>query len=78
MGYDNPEYGLDVDITGSANVRFSEGLPQLDAWGKLRVSGATHIGDYVFGQEEALTNNFSKSKAVPQIITIAGTLLLLS
>jgi hypothetical protein len=62
MGYDNPEYGLDVDITGSANVRFSEGLPQLDAWGKLRVSGATHIGDYVFGQEEALTNNFSPSQ----------------
>lgn len=62
MGYDNPEYGLDVDITGSANVRFSEGLPQLDAWGKLRVSGATHIGDYVFGQEEVLTNNFSSSQ----------------
>ena len=62
MGYDNPEYGLDVDITGSANVRFSEGLPQLDAWGKLRVSVATHIGDYVFGQEEVLTNNFSSSQ----------------
>lgn len=59
MGYENPEYGLDVDITGSANMRFAEGLPQLDAWGKLRVSGATHIGDYVFGQEEKLTDNFS-------------------
>lgn len=59
MGYDNPEYGLDVDITGSANIRFSEGLPQLDAWGKLRTNGATHIGDYVFGQEEVLTDNFS-------------------
>ena len=59
MGYDNPEYGLDVDITGSAKVRFEEGLPQLDAWGKLRVSGATHLGDYVFGQEEKVTDNFS-------------------
>jgi len=59
MGYDNPEYGMDVDITGSANVRFAEGLPQLDAWGKLRVNGATHIGDYVFGQEDVLTKNFS-------------------
>ena len=62
MGYDNPEYGMDVDITGSANVRFAEGLPQLDAWGKLRVSGATHIGDYVFGQKEILDNNFSPSQ----------------
>lgn len=59
MGFDNPEYGLDVDITGSANIRFAEGLPQLDAWGKLRVSGGTQLGDYVFGQEAVLTNNFS-------------------
>lgn len=59
MGYGNPEYGLDVDSTGSAKVRFDEGLPQLDAWGKLRVSGATHLGEYVFGQEENITDNFS-------------------
>ena len=59
VGYDNPEYGMDVDITGSANVRFAEGLPQLDAWGKLRTSGATPLGEYVFGQEAILTDNFS-------------------
>ena len=59
MGFDNPEHGLDIDITGSANIRFAEGLPQVDAWGKLRVSGATDIGDYVFGQEEKITDNFS-------------------
>ena len=50
IGYDNPEYGVDVDPTGSMNVRFSEGLPQLDAFGKLRTSGATIIGDYVFSE----------------------------
>lgn len=48
IGYDNPENGLDVDNTGSANVRFAEGLPQLDAFGKLRVSGATLLGEYIF------------------------------
>lgn len=48
VGYDNPEYGVNVDSTGSINVRFSEGLPQLDAFGKLRTSGATILGDYVF------------------------------
>lgn len=50
VGYDNPEYGVDVDPTGSMNVRFSEGLPQLDAFGKLRTSGATILGDYVFSE----------------------------
>lgn len=48
IGYDNPENGLDIDNTGSANVRFAEGLPQLDAFGKLRVSGATLLGEYIF------------------------------
>lgn len=50
IGYDNPEFGVDVDATGSMNVRFSEGLPQLDAFGKLRTSGATILGDYVFSE----------------------------
>ena len=59
MGYDNPEYGLDVDNQGSANVRFAEGQPQLDAWGKLRTSGATMLGNYVFGGEAKVTDNFS-------------------
>lgn len=48
LGYDNPEYGVDVDSTGSMNVRFAEGLPQLDAFGKLRTSGKTILGDYIF------------------------------
>lgn len=60
MGYDNPEYGMDVDVLGSANVRFAEGQPQLDAWGKLRTSGATLLGDYVFSNKDVLDTNFSK------------------
>ena len=59
MGFDNPEFGLDVDKFGSANMRFAEGQPQLDAWGKLRVSGATMMGNYVFGGEAKVTDNFS-------------------
>lgn len=52
LGFDNPEYGVDVDATGSMNMRFAEGLPQLDAFGKLRTSGASILGDYTFA------NNF--------------------
>lgn len=73
MGYDNPEYGMDVDITGSANVRFAEGLPQLDAWGKLRTNGATPLGQYVFGQENVLTNNFSPSELSGGYVTFSDT-----
>jgi hypothetical protein len=40
------------------NVRFAEGLPQLDAFGKLRTSGATLLGDYVFNSSE-LPDKFS-------------------
>ncbi len=60
IGYDNPEYGLEVDAFGSANVRFSEGIPQLDAFGKLRISGATHLGEYIYGDESVL-NSFAKT-----------------
>lgn len=48
VGYENTEHGLDIDNTGSANIRFAEGLPQLDSFGKLRVSGASLLGEYVF------------------------------
>lgn len=60
MGYDNPEYGLNIDPLGSAQVTFAEGEPQLDAWGKLRTSGATKLGDYVFSDESVLDDNFSR------------------
>jgi len=73
VGYDNPEYGMDVDITGSANVRFAEGLPQLDAWGKLRTNGATPLGQYVFSQENILTNNFSPSQIAGGYVSFSDT-----
>ena len=61
IGYDNPEYGLDVDRSGSANIRFSEGRPQLDAFGKLRTSGASILGDYTFANN-LLNDQFSTTK----------------
>jgi hypothetical protein len=59
MGFDNPEYGLDIDQFGAANIRFFEGQPQLDAWGKLRVSQSTMMGNYVFGGQSKVDDNFS-------------------
>jgi len=61
IGYDNPEYGVDVDPTGSMNVRFAEGLPQLDAFGKLRTSGASILGDYTFANNN-LPGEFATTK----------------
>jgi hypothetical protein len=47
-GGENPNHTVNVDATGAMNVRFGEGRAQLDAFGKLRVSGASILGDYTF------------------------------
>ena len=57
----SPHNTVDVDRTGSMNIRFSEGLPQLDAFGKLRVSGASILGDYTFANN-LLNDQFSTTK----------------
>ena len=59
MGFDNPEFGLDITNNGSARVGFVEGEPQLDAWGKLRTNGATQLGKYVFSNASEFVNNYS-------------------
>jgi hypothetical protein len=51
VGWRGSYSGLDVDKRGNANVRFQEGNPSLDAYGKLRISQARPVGDYVFGQD---------------------------
>jgi len=56
----HPEHELQIDYTGSANTRFAEGHPQLDAFGKLRVSNSTIIGEYVFSNDPMPTE-FSSS-----------------
>ena len=48
VGYNNPNAGQFVDQFGSAYVRTEEGNLGLDAFGKLRTSGATLLGEYVF------------------------------
>ena len=45
---DNPSFLASVDESGALYTRFAEGKPQLDSFGKLRVSGATILGDYTF------------------------------
>lgn len=65
--YDNPEYGLWVDKFGSAQVTFAEGQPQLDAFGKLRVSKGTILGEYVFANgvmPEAFSNTLVGGGAI--------------
>lgn len=47
-GFNNPNQGQFVDQFGSAHIRVSEGNLGLDAFGKLRTSGATILGEYVF------------------------------
>lgn len=48
MGWDNPEYGLNIDRFGSANVRFSEGPAQVSSFGGLRTTESTLLAQYAF------------------------------
>lgn len=47
VGGNNPNYKQSIDSIGQAYVRFAEGAPQFDAFGKLQVSSATTIGEHV-------------------------------
>lgn len=57
-GGNSPQNTVDVDSTGSMSMRFDEGRPQLDAFGRLRVSSGTALGEYVFAYDQ-LPNDFS-------------------
>lgn len=48
---DNPKHQQKVGPEGSAYIRFSEGVPQLDSFGKLRTSGATLLGAYTISSD---------------------------
>ncbi len=47
----NPSAQLAISDLGSASITFSEGDPQLDAFGLLRVSSASSLGSYQFSSE---------------------------
>ena len=61
VGKNNPDYGVNVDQFGSIQTTFAEGQPQLDAFGKLRSSGATHLGEYVYSNADELYENYSRT-----------------
>jgi len=60
MGYDNPEYGLEIDRFGAANIRFSEGQPELAAYGQLRVADSKVLASYNF-DVDAMPSQFANS-----------------
>jgi len=72
VGFDNPQFGWDIDRFGSGQVTFAEGQPQVDAFGKLRSSGGTIIGDYIFAND-TLPALFSGKKTGAATITWEST-----
>lgn len=60
-GGDSPQNTANVDEFGSLSTRFAEGAPQLDAFGRLRVSEGTSLGDYQFAFD-VLRNSFSTNR----------------
>jgi len=57
-GGNNPFNSMNVDGKGAASVRFTEGAPQLDAFGKMQISTQHKIAEYVMGYNE-LPNDFT-------------------
>jgi len=55
MGWDNPEYGWNIDRFGAGNVRFSEGPAEVTTFGSLRTSQASLLGQYNFDKSALLT-----------------------
>jgi len=60
MGYDNPEYGWDIDRFGAGKTTFSEGPPQITGTGALRVNDGALLASYDFSKS-ALSNEFTQS-----------------
>lgn len=61
MGYDNPEYGWDINRFGSGLVTFQEGNPQVTGMGSLRVNAAALLASYDF-TKSSLPNEFVNSR----------------
>lgn len=60
MGWDNPEYGWNIDRFGSGNVRFSEGPAQISAYGSLRTTESTLLAQYAF-DKSILSQEFANT-----------------
>lgn len=61
MGYDNPEYGWDIDRFGSGRITFYEGPPQLTGMGSLKINDARLLASYDFSKG-SLPNEFVNSR----------------
>jgi len=57
-GGNNPHNLQSIDRTGAAYIRFAEGAPQLDAFGKTQVSQQHKIAEYIMSYNE-LPNDFT-------------------
>ena len=61
MGYDNPEYGWDIDRFGSGRVTFYEGNPQITGMGSLKVNDSNLLASYDFSKSK-LPGEFVNSR----------------
>ena len=60
VGYDNPEFGLNINKFGSAQITFEDGTPELTAFGKLKVNDSRIIASYDFTRD-AMPGQFVNS-----------------
>ena len=61
MGWDNPEYGWNIDRFGSGFMTFAEGPPQISGLGSLKVNDPLLLASYDFSLSN-LPNEFVNSR----------------
>lgn len=67
MGWDNPEYGWNIDRFGSGQITFADGNPELTEFGELRSSQKSLLGQYMFTKGKLpaqFSNNLSGAGTV--------------
>lgn len=60
VGANNNDYGMNVDVFGSAYTRFAEGAPEITAFGQVRTSQTELLAQYIF-QDNILPDQFSNT-----------------
>lgn len=61
MGFDNPNYGWNIDRFGAGQVSFFEGNPQVTGMGSVKVDDAKLLASYDFSKSN-LPNEFVNSR----------------
>lgn len=75
VGGNNPTYAQHIDKVGASSVRFAEGSPTFDAFGRMQVSPTTTITEHTFnydGRDEHFSDAIVGTASITHNLQIGG------